>query len=70
MLSNTLIDQVFHEGDEVVLAEGTYQGTQGVFLRLTKDPSWADIAERNGSIRMHPMVWLAHAPEPQLGIAQ
>jgi hypothetical protein len=69
MLSNTPIDQVFHEGDEVVLAEATYQGTQGVFLRLTKDANWADIAERNGSIRMHPMVWLAYAPEPEFGIA-
>jgi hypothetical protein len=70
MLSNTLIDHVFHEGDEVVLAEGTYQGTQGVFLRLTKDANWADITERNGAIRMHPMVWLAHAPERAPGTAQ
>jgi hypothetical protein len=51
----------FHEGDEVVLAEGSYQGTPGVFLRLKKDPKWADIKERNGSIRSHPLVWLAYA---------
>ena len=70
MLSKTLVDRAFREGDEVVLAEGTYQGTQGVFLRLTNDPNWADITERNGSIRMHPLVWLAHAPEPQRGTAQ
>jgi hypothetical protein len=62
MLSNTPVDCTFHEGDEVVLAEGTYQGTLGVFLHLTKDPKWAEITERNGAIRMHPMVWLAHAP--------
>ena len=70
MLSNTLVGPAFHEGDEVVLADGTYQGTQGVFLGLTKDANWADITERNGSIRMHPLVWLAHAPEPKPGTAQ
>jgi hypothetical protein len=70
MLSKKLTRQAFHEGDEVVLAEGTYQGTLGVFLHLTKDTKWADISERNGNIRPHPMVWLAHAPEPRRGIAQ
>ena len=50
----------FHKGDEVVLAEGPYQGTDGVFLRLRQDGTWADITERNGSIRSHPVVWLAH----------
>ena len=49
----------FREGDEVVLAEGTYQGTPGVFLHLREDVNWADIAERNGSIRSHPVAWLA-----------
>jgi hypothetical protein len=65
MLSNTPVGRTFHEGDEVVLAEGTYQGTLGVFLHLTKDPNWADITERNGAIRMHPMIWLAPAPNPR-----
>jgi hypothetical protein len=50
----------FREGDEVVLAEGTYQGTPGVFLQLKADANWADIKERNGDIRSHPVVWLAH----------
>jgi hypothetical protein len=27
----------FREGDEIVLAHGTYQGTLGVLLRLTED---------------------------------
>jgi hypothetical protein len=53
---------VFREGDEVVLAEGSHQGTLGVFIRLREDTNWADITERNGSVRSHPMVWLAHAP--------
>jgi hypothetical protein len=70
MLGNRPVGHTFYEGDEVVLAEGTYQGTLGVFLHLTKDPNWADISERNGSIRQHPMVWLAHAPEPKRGIVQ
>ena len=51
----------FRAGDEVVLAEGTYQGTPGVFLRAGTDPKWADITERNGKVRSHPLVWLAHA---------
>lgn len=51
---------VFREGDEVVLAEGTYQGDLGVFLRLRDDPGWADIRERDATIRSHPVAWLAH----------
>ena len=50
----------FREGDEVVLADGTYQGTTGVFLRLREDANWADITERSGSVRSHPLAWLAH----------
>ncbi len=50
----------FREGDEVVLAEGTYQGTPGVFLGLTDDVNWANIRERNGRIRCHPVAWMAH----------
>jgi hypothetical protein len=51
----------FREGDDVVLAEGTYQGTVGIFLHLREDVRWADIAEPNGSIRSHPVAWLALA---------
>jgi hypothetical protein len=51
----------FREGDEVVLAEGEYRGTHGVFLRLKEDPKWADITESNGSVRSHPVEWLAHS---------
>jgi hypothetical protein len=51
----------FREGDEVVPAAGTNQGTLGIFRRLRSDVNWADIKERNGSIRSHPMAWLAHS---------
>lgn len=51
----------FREGEEVVLADGTYRGTLGVFLHLRDDANWADIRERNGVIRSHPVVWLAHS---------
>ena len=61
MMSNRPVGPAFREGDEVVLAEGTYEGTPGVFVRLRKDVAWADIAERNGSIRSHPVEWLAHS---------
>ncbi len=70
MQRSGLVGPTFHEGDEVVLAEGTYQGTPGIFLRLTKDDNWAEISERNGSIRHHPMAWLAHVTEPAQGTAQ
>jgi hypothetical protein len=58
-MTNT--NPVFREGDEVVLAEGSHQGTPGVFVRLRQDPGWADITERNGKVRSHPVQWLAHA---------
>ncbi|MGA2590707.1 MAG: hypothetical protein ABSH32_12380 [Bryobacteraceae bacterium] len=61
MMNNRAVGTVFHEGDEVVLAEGTYQGTPGVFVGLRKDPNWADITERDGSIHSHPVAWLDHA---------
>lgn len=51
----------FREGDEVVLANGTYQGTPGIFLRLRDDVAWADIKESDGSVRSHPLEWLAHS---------
>jgi hypothetical protein len=61
MMSTCPVGPTFREGDEVVLAEGTYQGTLGVFLRLREDVNWADITERNGSIRSHPVAWLDHS---------
>ena len=61
MTSNGPVGTAFREGDEVVLAQGSYQGTLGVFVRLKEDINWADITERNGSIRSHPVAWLAHS---------
>jgi hypothetical protein len=57
----------FREGDEVVLVSGTYPGTEGVFLRLRKDVNWADIRERHGEIRSHPVAWLAYAAKVDPG---
>ena len=51
----------FHEGGEVVLAEGPRQETDRVFLHLERDAKWADIEERNSVIRGHLMEWLAHS---------
>ena len=51
----------FLPGDEVVLVRGSYEGTPGIFFRLKADPAWADVAERNGTIRSHPVEWLAHS---------
>ena len=61
MMSARIGGSTFREGDEVVLADGTYQGTPGVFLRLREDINWAEIRERNGDIRSHPVIWLAHS---------
>ena len=36
----------FREGDEVVLAKGSYQGTLGVFLHVKEDTNWANIREQ------------------------
>ncbi len=58
-MMSTSLQPEFREGDEVVLAEGTYQGTRGRFLHLREDVKWADIAECNGSTRSHPVAWLA-----------
>jgi hypothetical protein len=49
----------FRAGDDVVLALGTYQGTDGVFLGFKADANWANIRERDGSVRCHPVAWLA-----------
>ena len=55
----------FREGDQVVLAMGSYQGTFGVFLHVKEDTNWADIREGNGAIRSHPVIWLAHSGIPR-----
>lgn len=65
-----LVGPEFRKGDDVLLAEGTYQGTRGVFLRLREDVNWADINERNGSIRSHPVAWLVHSKGAICGSGQ
>jgi hypothetical protein len=69
MLDSRPVGRAFREGDEVVLTDGTYQGTAGVFLRLREDVNWADITERNGSVRSHPVVWLGHSADAIPGSA-
>ena len=61
MIDTRFDDRTFREGDEVVLSDGTYPGTVGIFLRLKEDLNWADITERNGSVRSHPVAWLDHS---------
>ena len=67
MSTTELASPVFHEGDAVVLAKGSYQGTVGVFLRLKEDAHWADITEPGGVVRSHPVEWLALAKSPVHG---
>jgi hypothetical protein len=66
--TRTLTDQKFQAGENVVLAKGPYQGTSGVFLRLTRDETWAEIEERgsrgsNHPARSHPVIWLERADD-------
>jgi hypothetical protein len=61
MLDTKSVGLRFREGDEVVLAQGTYQGTVGVFLRLREDIRWADITEVSGAVRSHPVIWLGRS---------
>ena len=58
MMSTQPAGPTFREGDEVVLAKGTYQGTRGVFLRLRDDVNRADITKRIGDVRSHPVACL------------
>jgi hypothetical protein len=67
MMSNRPAGHTFREGDTVVLAHGTYQGTLGVFLRLKEDANWADITELSGDVRSHPVIWLAHSASTMPG---
>ena len=60
--------KVFREGDEVVLSDGPYRRTPGIFRRLRNDVAWADITERNGQTRSHPIAWLALAPSKTAGV--
>lgn len=54
-------DKVFRAGDNVILSEGTFQCTPGVFLGLTDDDNWAEIKEYDGVVRNHPVIWLRHS---------
>ena len=67
MMSKRPAGPAFREGDKIVLAHGTYPGTLGVFVRLKEDVNWADIAESNGDVRSHPVIWLAHSAGAILG---
>jgi hypothetical protein len=69
MMDNRPAETEFLEGDEVVLARGTYQGTLGVFVRFRTDVHWADIVERNGAQRRHPVQWLEHSTDVTPGFA-
>jgi hypothetical protein len=62
MTNPTLASPSFKEGDAVVLRIGSNQGTTGMFLRLKNDVKWAEIMESNGSVRSHPLEWLARRP--------
>ena len=61
MSETKVVSPVFQIGDEVELVKGSHQGTLGVFVGFREDLKWADITERNGEVRSHPVEWLGHA---------
>ena len=63
MINSRPVATEFREGDQIVMAEGTYQGTPGVFVRFREDANWAEIRDRDGSISSHPVLWLAHSAD-------
>jgi len=63
-MTNPAARPPFREGDEVVPAQGSHQGTLGVFLRLRADANWADITERDGGVRSHAVAWMTRSGEP------
>ena len=69
MIDQKCEETVFREGDAVVLARGTYQGTLGIFERLREDANWAEITERNGAVRNHPVAWLELSTSATPGVA-
>jgi hypothetical protein len=58
----------FRKGDQVVLTGGPYWGTPGIFLRLRSDVNWADLEERNGSVRCHPVKWISPSSVAQIPV--
>ena len=51
----------FRAGDDVFMPEGPCQGTPGVFLALGEDANWAEIRQRGGAVKRHPVIWMRHA---------
>jgi hypothetical protein len=49
----------FHQGDEVILAEGPHKYMRGIFVSLKEDVEWASVREANGAINSHPVEWMS-----------
>jgi len=52
----------FHEGDDIVLAEGPNKYIRGVFLTLKDYVEWAAIKGPNGAVTSHPVAWMRSYP--------
>ena len=62
----TATHPAFQAGDPVVvLYQGLYYGMPGRFVGPRNDPNWADIEERFGSLRAHPVAWLRRLADVQ-----
>jgi hypothetical protein len=50
-MSTNVAETGFCEGEEIVLAQGTYQDTPDIFVGYSKDTNWTEIQEGGGNIR-------------------
>lgn len=54
------VPHTFHEGDEVVLVEGTCRGASRAFSPTQRQRRMGDTGERHGTVRSHPVAWPGH----------
>jgi hypothetical protein len=57
-IADAINNPKFHEGDEVILAEGPHKYVRGVFLALKEDVEWASVKEASGRVNSHPVEWM------------
>jgi hypothetical protein len=58
--------RTFRKGDSVVvLYQGLYDGLLGRFVGPRDDRNWANIEERDGSIRAYPVAWMRQSEDVQ-----
>lgn len=60
---NPIVEKIHHynfqAGEPVTLLyQGRYDGMDGRYLGLTRDPNWAEVEDGAGVVTSHPLLWL------------